>query len=152
MPSARNSGFDKTSNVLPVSAVSKTSRTRSAERTGKVDFSTTSVWSRADFAIWRVQASTKRRSDALPAPSPSVLVGVFTAIKIQSAFAIALSISVEKWRLRPRARFTTASRPGSKTGSGPLFHAAIRSALASTTVTWICGQRSAITAMVGPPT
>jgi len=80
------------------------------------------------------------------------LVGVLTEMKTQSAPAIAVSMSVEKRRFLPRARRTTSSRPGSKTGRLSVFQAAIRSALASTTVTWIWGQRSAMTAMVGPPT
>jgi hypothetical protein len=80
---------------------------------GEGGFSTTRVWSRAALAMRRVQDSTKRRSEALPAPSPSVLVGVLTEMKTQSAAAMAGSMSVEKKRLRPRAQRTTASRPGS---------------------------------------
>ena len=92
---------------------------------------------------------------AWPAPSPLVFVGVFTEMNTMSAAAIAASTDVEKLRLRPRARPTTASRPGSYTGSrfkSGSFQASMRSWLRSTTVTCICGQRSAITAMVGPPT
>ena len=126
-----------------------------AVRTGRVLFSTTMVWPRAWAATERAEASTQRRSLACPAPSPFVLVGVFTDRKTMSAAAMAASTSVLKNRLRPRQRPTTASNPGSYTGkrlrSGS-FQAAMRSALRSTTVTWMPGQRSAITAMVGPPT
>ncbi len=124
-------------------------------RTGKVLFSTTIVWPVATLATWRAQASTQRRSLAWPAPKPLVLVGVFTEMNTMSAAAIASSTAVEKLRLRPRARPTTASKPGSYTGSllrSLSFQAAMRCSLRSTTVTWRSGQRSAITAMVGPPT
>ena len=126
-----------------------------AVRTGRVLFSTTIVWPLAAWATVRAQASTQRRSLAWPAPSPFVFVGVFTEMNTMSASAIAASTSVEKLRLRPRARPTTASRPGSYTGNrlrSGSFQASIRAWLRSTTVTCTCGQRSAITAMVGPPT
>ena len=103
----------------------------------------------------RAHASTQRRSLAWPAPSPLVFVGVLTEINTMSASAIASSTAVEKLRLRPLARLTTASRPGSYTGSrlrSGSFQASIRAWLRSTTVTCNCGQRSAITAIVGPPT
>ena len=82
-----------------------------------------------------------------------------SAADLELAFEAAPSgqpiTAVEKCKLRPRQRPTTASRPGSYTGrrlrSAP-FQAAIRSALRSTTVTITSGQRSAITAIVGPPT
>jgi hypothetical protein len=78
-----------------------------------------------------------------------------TAEQKASARQLASSTAVVKCRLRPRARATTPSRPGSYTGSllrSGSFQAAMRSALRSTTVTCTPGQRSAITAMVGPPT
>ncbi len=51
------------------------------------------------------------RSAAIPAPSPKVLVGVFTETKITSAWRMFSAISVEKNRLRPRACRTTSSSP-----------------------------------------
>ena len=84
-----------------------------AVRTGRVLFSTTIVCPVAASATVRAQASTQRRSLAWPAPSPLVLVGVLTEMNTMSAAAIDASTSVEKVRLRPLARATTASRPGS---------------------------------------
>src|SRR5579871_2737105 len=45
----------------------------------------------------------------------------------------------------------TSHRPGSKIGRLDEFHASIRAALLSTTVTLICGFLSAMTAHVGAP-
>ena len=126
-----------------------------AVRTGRVLFSTTMVWPVAAWATSRAQASTQRRSLACPAPRPLVLVGVFTEMKTMSAAAIEADTSVEKCRLRPRARSTTRSSPGSYTGNllrSASFQASMRAWLMSTTCTCTLGQRSAITAMVGPPT
>ena len=71
----------------------------------------------------------------MPAPSPKVLVGVFTLTKMMSASRMPPATSVEKKRLRPRDCATTSSSPGSKMGALPLFHCAMRSGLMSTTCT-----------------
>ena len=71
---------------------------------------------------------------------------------MMSAFLICPATSVEKNKFRPRACFTTSSSPGSKIGRLPVFHAAMRAAFMSTTVTVMPGHFSAIMAMVGPPT
>jgi hypothetical protein len=45
----------------------------------------------------------------------------------------------------------TSHNPGSKIGKAEEFQESIRVALESTTVTWICGFLSAMTAHVGAP-
>ena len=89
---------------------------------------------------------------ALTVPNPKDLVGVLTLIKIRSASWIAFSVSVEKNKFRLRILRTISSSPGckivrrrtnqrnelfstSKIGKASEFHADIRSALTSTTVT-----------------
>ena len=124
----------------------------SAVRTGSVDFSTTILpWSDSS-RICRAVFSQACRSAARPAPCPKTLVGVLTDTKMMSAARIPPATSVEKNRFLPRARRTTSSSPGSKIGNWSLFQAAMRSALMSVTVTRTLEQRSAMTAMVGPPT
>ena len=113
VPSARNSGLESTEKVLPAGATARIACTVSAVRTGRVLFSTTIVCPWAASATWRVQTSIQRRSEAWPAPTPRVLVGVFTEINTMSALAMAPATSVLKKRLRPRALPTTASSPGS---------------------------------------
>ena len=152
VPSARNSGLDSTSNRRPRSLLLRIRSIASAVRTGKVDFSTTILSVVALARICRAVFSQYWRSAARPAPSPNVLVGVFTDTKMMSASRMPEVISVEKNRLRPRARRTTSSRPGSKTGSDSPCQAAIRASLISTTFTRTCGHLSAMTAIVGPPT
>ena len=62
----------------------------SAVFTGTVDFSTTILTPVVTHsAIFRATASTYFRSAALPLPSPEVLVGVLTLMKIRSASIIA---------------------------------------------------------------
>ena len=133
---------------------SKISLIFSAVRTGRVDFSITILSDLEYLAMSFAQASIYLKSAAIPAPFPSVFVGVLTAINIISAFSIFSCISSEKNKFRPRAFFTTSAKPGSYTGnlsSGP-FQAAILFGLASTTVMFMLGHLRAITAIVGPPT
>ena len=127
VPSARNSGLESTAKLLRPEGVSSSAAERmvvitSAVRTGRVLFSTTIVWPWAQAATWRADqrraASLQRRSLTWPASIPRVLVVVFTERTTMSATAIAGSTAVEMWRLRPRQRATTASRPGSTTGRG----------------------------------
>ena len=149
VPSAKNLALESTEKVLLPEAELLSTAVRlvvitSAVRTGRVLFSTTIVWPWAQAATWRADASIQRRLLAWPAPTPLVLVGVFTERDTMSAAAMAASTSVEKWRLRPRARSTRAARPGSYKGSllrSGSFQAAMRSALRSTTEAWMCGQR-----------
>ena len=154
VPSARNSGLERTAKVPPVWVVDRICWIRSAARTGIVDFSTTMVWPRACSAMRRAQASTYCKSEALPAPAPDVLVGVCTEMKTTSASAKAATpwAWARKCKLRPRTCRTISGKPGSKTGRLSLFQAAMRAALRSSTVTCTSGQRAAMTAMVGPPT
>ncbi len=84
-----------------------------AVRTGRVLFSTTILSPPDAPRMVRAVFSQYSRFGAFPAPSPKVLVGVFTETKITSAPPIAAGMSVEKKRLRPRACFTTSSSPGS---------------------------------------
>lgn len=79
------------------------SRTSSAVRHGTVDFSTTMAPTRACLATSQTTASNAVRSIAQPAPTPLVLVGVFTALKITSASAMQRCTSVEKNRFGARA-------------------------------------------------
>ncbi len=98
VPSARNSGLESTEKVLPSAAWAALRMvcTVSAVRTGRVLFSTTMVCPWAAAATWRAEASIQRRSLAWPAPTPLVLVGVFTERNTVSAPAIALSTAVVK--------------------------------------------------------
>ena len=150
VPSARNSGFDRTSNRRPRVLLLRIRSIASAVRTGSVDFSTTILSLVEQARICRAVFSQYCRSAARPAPSPNVFVGVFTDTKMMSAAAMPASMSVEKKRFLPRARFTTSSRPGSKMGSSSDCQALMRAGLMSTTVTVTCGHRSAMTAIVGP--
>ena len=154
VPSARNSGLERTAKVPPAWVVERICWIRSAARTGIVDFSTTIVWPRACSAMRRAQASTYCKSEALPAPGPVVFVGVCTEMKTTSASAKAETPWACGWKckLRPRTCRTISCKPGSKTGRLSLFHAAMRSVFRSNTVTCTSGQRAAMTAMVGPPT
>ena len=63
--------------------------------------------------ICRAVFSQYCRSDAMPAPSPNVLVGVLTLTKMMSDSLMPFSIFVLKNRLRLRAAATTLARPGS---------------------------------------
>ena len=58
VPSARNSGLERMSNVTPGRAEARMALMRSAARTGIVDFSMTSVWPVACSAMKRAQDST----------------------------------------------------------------------------------------------
>ena len=152
VPSARNSGLESTSKWSPLSLEFRIRSIAAAVRTGSVDFSTIIFPSSAISRMLRAVFSQYCKSEAFPAPCPKVFVGVFTDTKIMSASLIAAGISVLKNRLRPRARLTTSSKPGSKIGRFSLFQASIRDWLISTTVTLTSGHLSAITVIVGPPT
>ena len=89
VPSAKNSGFERTENVLVIEdlfissvAASRIALIVWAVLTGNVLFSTTIVWPFAYFDISLDDASTYLRSIACPDPIPLVLVGVLTEIKI----------------------------------------------------------------------
>ena len=115
VPSAKNSGLDRISNLTLDSVQLRVSTfsMASAVFTGTVDFSTTILSVVDTRAIMRAAPSQYVRSAALPAPTPRVLVGVLTETNTMSASATCLSVSVEKNRLRPRHALTTSSRPGS---------------------------------------
>ena len=152
VPSAKNSGFESTSKWMPLSFEFKMRSMAAAVRTGSVDFSTMIFPSSAISKMLRAVFSQYWRSDAFPAPCPKVFVGVLTETKIISASLMADGMSVLKNKFRPRARFTTSSKPGSKIGRFSLFQASMRDWLISTTVTLTSGHLSAITVIVGPPT
>mmetsp|Transcript_48281 Transcript_48281/g.121915 ORF Transcript_48281/g.121915 Transcript_48281/m.121915 type:complete len:236 (+) Transcript_48281:772-1479(+) len=115
VPSARNSGLERISNLTLLSEQlrSSTLPMASAVRTGTVDFSTMILLLAETRAIMRAALSQYVRSAARPAPTPRVFVGVFTLTKMMFASATCFSVSVLKKRLRPRASNTTSSRPGS---------------------------------------
>ena len=113
VPSERNSGFERTSNRIPLRFELRIRSIAWAVRTGSVLFSTTILFARDASMMVRAVFSQYCRSGALPAPSPYVFVGVFTDTKMMSARSIAAGTSVEKKRLRPLACRTTSSRPGS---------------------------------------
>lgn len=152
VPSARNSGFDRISNLMvALEFASRMRRIDSAVLQGTVDFSTTIFEEVATRAIRRVAASMNERSEANPAPIPLVFVGVFTDTKMISARLMHPSTSVEKKRFLPRHCCTMASRPGSYTGRESEFHCLILSSLMSTMYTLTWGHFRAMTAQVGPP-
>lgn len=70
VPSAKNSGLDKTWYCTPLPTFSKMFLMASAVRTGSVDFSTTILSVVATAAICRAQLSTNFRSGAIPLPLP----------------------------------------------------------------------------------
>ena len=117
VPSAKNSGFDRISKWIPEEFSSKISLIFSAVRTGRVDFSIIILSDFEYFAISLAQASTYCRSAAIPAPSPLVLVGVFTAINIISDFSMASLMLFEKKRFLFRTFSIISESPGSNTGS-----------------------------------
>lgn len=158
VPSAKNSGFERISNLTPgLQFAIKISRMFSAVRTGTVDFSTIILSEIATSAILRMADSNHDISDALPLPRPRLFVGVLTLTKMQSASLIAVSMSVEKKRFAGRpscsslADCTTSSKFGSWIGRSLDCHASIRLALRSTIVTETSGFLFAITEHVGPP-
>lgn len=134
---------------------------------GTVLFSTMIAPLLAFFAMVRVADSSAPKSALAPAPTPYILVGVLTQMKIISAVAMHGTTLVEKNRfgfldgrwmmlldeaalmpLRPvtvvslvpsRAMRTILGRPVSWMGRWLEFHAAILSELRSTTLTVIEG-------------
>ena len=65
------------------------------------------------LAICFADDITYFKSAAIPAPSPLVLVGVLTAIKIISELSIFFSISVEKNKFLPLTFSIISFKPGS---------------------------------------
>mmetsp|Transcript_55 Transcript_55/g.202 ORF Transcript_55/g.202 Transcript_55/m.202 type:complete len:230 (-) Transcript_55:325-1014(-) len=115
VPSAKNSGLERMSNCTLSSSQFRLSTfsMASAVFTGTVDFSTMILLDVDTDAIMRAAPSQYVRSAALPAPTPRVFVGVLTLTNTTSASATCFLTSVLKKRLRPKASFTTSSRPGS---------------------------------------
>lgn len=158
VPSARNSGLERTSKRTPGLPFAATiSLMDSAVLQGTVDFSTMILSVVETSAIVRTANSTQLMSEAKPAPIPAYFVGVLTLTKTTSASAIAFLTSVVKNRLGERSAepsrgsLATSKRFGSKIGRSSEFHASIRLWFRSATVTLISGHLFAMTAHVGPP-
>jgi len=125
VPSARNSGLERTSKlILPSLDVRIRSMAR-AVLTGMVHFSTTIFGDSEASRICRAVFSQYWRSAALPAPAPKVFVGVFTPTKMISDSLMPLSMSVSKKRFFPRVAPMISSSPGSYTGRSSEFQRAI---------------------------
>ena len=122
-----------------------------AVRTGKVLHQ---IVARRHLGHLRAHASTQRKSLARPALKPLVLVGVFTEMNTMSAAAMASSTAVEKLRLRrepappqrPSRAHTQAACSDQHRPSGDALLVEVHNRDLEV------GGRSAITAMVGPPT
>src|SRR5437773_8022742 len=107
--------------------------------------------STALMSILLIHGGQYPRSAAIPPPNPPGFVGVPTLTKINSASQIAASTSGLKKRFLFRTDWITSNNSGSNIGSEDEFHASIRAAFESTTVTLMCGFFSAIMAHVGAP-
>ena len=95
LPSAKNSGFETTENWVELFPDSRIRAIASAVRTGRVLFSTTITFGFRQLSkISRAVFSQNCKSAAFPAPSPNILVGVFTETKIISASVVASATSV----------------------------------------------------------
>ena len=86
VPSAKNSGFDSTSNLMPGLVLAfNILLILSAARTGTVLFSTTILLLTEKLAISLATCSRFCKSAAFPLPKPNVFVGVLTEMKTISA-------------------------------------------------------------------